>query len=157
MSRHCVFGSAYCTEPLCGRTEPLRTPNTHNHCVTPMENNRQGPVLIRVSPIWKIGQNHYVGRQYTQHPQPLCNTNGKQLLGPRVNKGFPYMEYHTKQLYGHRVPLRTPNIQKHCVILMENNCHVPVFIRVSPVWKITQNLFAGRLYHYIHLSPTSTV
>ena len=31
-------------------------------------------------------------------PQQLRDTNGKQLRGPHVNKGFPYMEDHTEQL-----------------------------------------------------------
>ena len=52
---------------------------------------------------------------YTQHPQPLCNTTGKLLSGPRVNKGFPYMEDHTEPLCGQRVPPRTPNTHMHCV------------------------------------------
>ena len=112
---------------------------------------------------------------YTQHPQPLCDTNGKQPSGSRVNKGFPYMEDWTKPLCGQTKPLRIPNTHNHCVILMENkgpvlirvfpiwnitlhNCtNIEYHIRVSPIWKITQNLFAGRLYQYIHLSPTSTV
>ena len=29
---------------------------------------------------------------YTQHPQPLGTTNGKQLSGPHVNRGFPLYE-----------------------------------------------------------------
>ena len=29
---------------------------------------------------------------YTQHPQPLCDTNGKQPSGSRVNKGSPLYE-----------------------------------------------------------------
>ena len=51
------------TEPLCRQTKPIHTPNTHNHCMTLMENNHHGPVLIRVSLIWKITLNHFVGRQ----------------------------------------------------------------------------------------------
>ena len=39
------------TKPLRGQTEPLRTLNTQNHCVTLMENNSRGPMLIRVSHI----------------------------------------------------------------------------------------------------------
>ena len=41
----------YHTETLWGQTKPLRTPNTQNRCVTVMENNCEGPVLIRVSPL----------------------------------------------------------------------------------------------------------
>ena len=35
----------------------------------------------------------------TQHPQPQRNTNGKQLLGPRGNKGFPYLKYQTEPVF----------------------------------------------------------
>ena len=74
----------------------------------------------------------------------MCDTNGKQLSGSRVNKGFPYMEYDTEPLFGQTEPLRTPNTQNHCVplagapppnhcvTLMENNSQGPVLIRVSP-------------------------
>ena len=41
------------TKPLRGQSEPLCTLNTHNHGVIVLENNSQGPVLIRVSPVWK--------------------------------------------------------------------------------------------------------
>ena len=50
----------YYTKPLCEQTNPLRTPNTLNHCVTLMDNNSQGPVLIRVSPYMAY------------HTEPLC-------------------------------------------------------------------------------------
>ena len=57
------------TKPLYGQTEPLFTPNTYNHCVILIENNRQGPVLIRISLTWMITQNHFVDRQnYYVHP-----------------------------------------------------------------------------------------
>ena len=32
----------------------------HTHLITILENNCQGPILIRVSPIWMITQNHFV-------------------------------------------------------------------------------------------------
>ena len=38
-------------------TKPLRG----QICVTILENNFQGPMLIRVSPIWMMTQNHFVG------------------------------------------------------------------------------------------------
>ena len=49
------------TEQLRGQTEPLRIPNTHNHCVTLMENNCEGPMLIRISPYMEY------------HTEPLCS------------------------------------------------------------------------------------
>ena len=67
------------------------------------------------------------------------------------------MEYHTKPLCGQTEPLRTLNTYNHCVTLMENNCEGPVLIRVSPIWKITQNHFVSRQNHYVHPTPTTTV
>ena len=59
------------TEHLRVQTEPLRIPNPHNHCVTPTENSCEGPMLIRVSHIWKITQNHFVGRlNHCVYPTP---------------------------------------------------------------------------------------
>ena len=55
-------------------------------------------------------QNHYVHR----HVQPLSDTNGKQLSGPHVNKGFLYMEDHTEPLCGQTKPLYTQNTYNHC-------------------------------------------
>ena len=34
----------------------------HTHSVTILENNCQGPIFIRVSPIWMMAQNHFVSR-----------------------------------------------------------------------------------------------
>ena len=68
---------------------------------------------------------------YTQHPQPLCNSIGKQLSGPRVDKGFPCMEECIKPLRGQTEPIRTPNTHSHCVTVIENNSHGPVLIRVG--------------------------
>ena len=62
----------------------------------------------------------------------MCDTNGKQLSGSRVNKGFPYMEYDAEPLFGQTEPLRTPNTQNHCVTLMENKFQGHVLIKVSP-------------------------
>ena len=47
----------------------------------------------------------------------MCDTNGKQLSGSRVNKGFPYMEYDTEPLFGQKEPPRKPKTQNHCVTL----------------------------------------
>ena len=77
----------YHTKPLCGQTEPLRTPKTYNHCVTLMENNSQGPVLIRVSPYMEYhteplcGQTEALRKSNTRNQ--LCDTTGTQLSGPR--------------------------------------------------------------------------
>ena len=75
------------TKPLCGQTKPLRTRNTHTHRGTILENNCQGPMFIRVSPIWMKAQNHFVGRH---------NRNLHATLTPTV----PYMDDHTKPLCG---------------------------------------------------------
>ena len=126
----------------------LRTHNTHNHCVTLMENNCWGPVLIRVSPYiisHRTTSWAYRTTTCTQHPQQLRDTNGTQLSGPRVNKGFPYIKYHTEPLREHTEPLRTHNTHNHCVTLMENICQG------------TQNHFVGIQNHYVHTTATTTV
>ena len=76
----------------------------------------------------------------------MCHNIGKQLSGPHVNKGFPYMDDGTKPLCG-----------QICVTILENNCQDPVLIRVSPRWMMTQNHFVGRHNHYVHATPTPTV
>ena len=60
----------YHTKPLCELTEPLRTPNTYNHCVTLMENNCEGPVLIRVSPYME-----YYTKPLCEQTEPLRTPN----------------------------------------------------------------------------------
>ena len=40
---------------------------------------------------------------------------------------------------------------------MESNCQGPMLIRVSSIWKITQNHFVGRQNHYIHRTRITTV
>ena len=60
-----------------------------------MENNFQGPVLIRVPPYMEKHTEPLCGQT-----EPLCVTNGKQLSVPRVNKGFPlYETSHTTTLW----------------------------------------------------------
>ena len=60
----------YHTKPLCGDTEPLRTLNTYNHCVTLMENDCEGPVLIRVSPYME-----YYTKPLCEQTEPLRTPN----------------------------------------------------------------------------------
>ena len=90
-------------------------------------------------------------------PHPPCHNIAKQLSGPHVYKGFPYMDDHTKQLRGQTQPLRTRNSHTHSVTILENNCQGHMLIRVSPRWIMAQNHFLSRHNHYVHPTATPTV
>ena len=71
----CTKYMTFNTEPLRGQTKPLRTPNTHNHCVTPMENNCRRPCVDATW--WKIH------------------------LRPHVYKGFPFISLSTHPIFSY--------------------------------------------------------
>ena len=49
---------------------------------------------------------------YTQHLQPLCDTTGKQLWDPHVNKGFPLYGISPKTtLWADRTPTYTQHVE----------------------------------------------
>ena len=107
------------TEPLRGQTKPVRTLNTHNLCVTQLEHNCLGPVLIRVSPYMKHHTKPLRGQTCVTQLEHNCQ-------GPVLIRVSPYMKHHTEPLRGQSKPVRTHNTHNLCVTQLEHNCQGPV-------------------------------
>ena len=142
----------YHTKPLCGHTKPLRTLNTYNRCVTLMENDCEGPVLIRVSPYME-----YYTKPLCEQTNPLRTPNtlnhcvtlmDNNSQGPVLIRVSPYMAYHTEPLCGQTEPLRKSYTHNQLCDKTWTQLSGPrVNKGFPPIWNITQNHFVGRQTH----------